>query len=118
MDTKSFHLERQCALEGILEGVGPKGEFHGITQPASEVPLVRVARTGEIHLRNQCAFEALLKGGVSKGEFHAPARCDAYFVSCEKVNTGTDTDAVAGFGLDLICHKNPGYKPEKPEYMP
>lgn len=25
---------------------------------------------------------------------------------------------IAGFGLDLIYHKNPGYKPKKPEYMP
>ena len=118
MDTKSFHLGGQPAPEGILTGVSSEGEFHENAQPASEVLLTGVAATGEIHLEKQCAFEALLKGGVSKGEFHAPARCDAYFVSCEKVNTGTDTDAVAGFGLDLIYHKNPGYKPKKPEYMP
>ena len=74
--------------------------------------------TKTFHLGGQPAPEGILTGVSSEGEFHAPARCDAYFVSYEKVNTGTDTDAVAGFGLDLIYHKNPGYKPKKPEYMP
>ena len=118
MDTKSFHLRRQPAPEGILTGVGSEGEFHEISQPASEALLTGVIPTREIHLKKQCASEGILEGVNPKGEFHAPTRCDTYFVSCEKVNTGTDTDAVAGFGLDLIYHKNPGYKPEKPEYMP
>ena len=70
MDTKSFHLGGQCAPEGLLKGVGPKGEFHEITQSASEVLLAGVAATREIHLKRQPAPEGLQTGVSSKGEFH------------------------------------------------
>ena len=70
MDTKSFHLRRASASEGILKGVSLKGEFHEPVQPVSEALLVGVAPTGEIRLKEQCAPEGLLKGGSPKGEFH------------------------------------------------
>ena len=70
MDTKSFHLEHQPAPEGLLTGVSSKGEFHEITQSASEVLLAGAASTGEIYLEQQCASEGLLKGVSSKGAFH------------------------------------------------
>ena len=51
-------------------GVASKGEFHGITRPASEALLAGVSPTREIHLKQQCASEGTLKGGAPKGEFH------------------------------------------------
>ena len=56
-----------------MEGVSPEGEFHEITQPASEVLLMGVVPTGAIHLGNQCASEGILEGVASKGEFHGGA---------------------------------------------
>ena len=47
MDTKSFHLRRQPAPEGILKGVSSEGEFHEIIESASQVLLAGVAPTGE-----------------------------------------------------------------------
>ena len=70
MDTKSFHLKGQPAPEGLLKGVSSEGEFHEITQSASQVLLAGVPRSREIHLEEQCASEGLLEGVTSKGEFH------------------------------------------------
>ena len=70
MDTKSFHLEGQHALEGLLEGVSSEGEFHESAQSASEGLLAGVVPTGEIHLKQQCAPEGLLTWVGSEGEFH------------------------------------------------
>ena len=58
MDTKSFHLERQPAPEGLLTGVVSKGEFHESAQPASEVLLAGVAPTGEIHLKRERHYDS------------------------------------------------------------
>ena len=69
MDTKSFHLRRQPAPEGLLKGVSPKGEFHEIIESASGALLRGVDTTGEIHLKKQCASEGLLEGVVPEGEF-------------------------------------------------
>ena len=74
MDTKSFYLRRPPASEGILTGVGLKGEFHENAQPASGVLLTGVTPTREIHLKKQCASEGLLKGVSPKGEFHESLR--------------------------------------------
>ena len=71
MDTKSFHLERQPAPEGLLTGVSSEGEFHEIAQSASEALLTGVAPTGEIHLEQQPAPEDLLTGVIQKVEFQA-----------------------------------------------
>ena len=73
MDTKSFHLRRQPAPEGILKGVSSEGEFHEIIESASQVLLAGVVPTRVIHLETQCASEALLEGVASKGEFHESA---------------------------------------------
>ena len=62
MDTKSFHLEEQCAPEGLLKGVASKGEFHEITKSASQALLAGVSPTREVHLESQCASEGLLEG--------------------------------------------------------
>ena len=70
VDTKSFHLARQPAPEGILKGVIPKGEFHEPAQPAPEVLLAGVAPTDEIHLKRRCTSEVPVKGVSPKGEFH------------------------------------------------
>ena len=78
MDTKSFHLGRQPAPEGILKGVAAKGEFHAITQSASEALLAGGAATDEIHLKSQCAPEGLLKGVSPKGEFHRVEKPDRW----------------------------------------
>ena len=69
MDTKSFYLGRQPATDGLLTGISSKGEFHEITQTASQVLLARVPRSSEIHLEKQCASEGILEGVGSKGEF-------------------------------------------------
>ena len=45
-----IHLRKQCASEGIVEGVGPKGEFHKIIESASQALLAGVSPTREIHL--------------------------------------------------------------------
>ena len=66
VDTKSFHLRRVYAPEGLLTGVAPKGEFHEIFQSASQVLLAGVSPTGEIHLETQPASEGILKGGQSE----------------------------------------------------
>ena len=60
--TREIHLENQCASEGILKGVGPKGEFHETAQAASEALLAGVAPTREIHLAKQCASEGTVEG--------------------------------------------------------
>ena len=60
--TREIHLEKQCASEGILKGVRPEGEFHEITQSASEALLAGVALGREIHLENQCASEVPVTG--------------------------------------------------------
>ncbi|MDY3784134.1 MAG: hypothetical protein SOZ66_07845 [Candidatus Cryptobacteroides sp.] len=52
-----IHLNRQCALEGILKVVGPKGEFHGIALAASEALLTWIAPTGEIHLKRERHYD-------------------------------------------------------------
>ena len=70
MDTKSFHLRRQPAPEGILTGVSSEGEFHESAQSASQALLARVASTRVIHLEKQCASEGILKGVIPEGEFH------------------------------------------------
>ena len=57
-----IHLGRQCASEGIVEGVSPEGEFHEITQPAPEALLAGVATSREIHLETQCASEGIVEG--------------------------------------------------------
>ena len=69
MDTRSFHLEGQPAPEGILKGVGLKGEFHESAQPASEVLLAGVDTTGEIHLKSQCAPEGIVEGVSLRGGY-------------------------------------------------
>ena len=60
--TGEIHLERQCASEGIVEGVGLKGEFHEIPQSAFEALLTGVAPTREIHLKQQCVSEGPVEG--------------------------------------------------------
>ena len=59
---REIHLGNQCAPEGILKGVDPKGEFHEIIKSASQVLLAGVSPTGEIHLENQCASEGIVEG--------------------------------------------------------
>ena len=51
-------------------GVSPEGEFHEVTESASEVLLAGVARRREIHLGGQCASEGTAEGVGSEGEFH------------------------------------------------
>ena len=68
--TREIHLERQCASEGTVEVVSPKGEFHEIIESASQALLAGVVLTGEIHLEKQCASEGILKGVIPKGEFY------------------------------------------------
>ena len=58
MDTKSFHLGRQPASEGLLTGVGPKGEFHGIALAASGGTLAGVTPSGEIHLKRERHYDS------------------------------------------------------------
>ena len=65
--TREIHLETQCAPEGLLTGVNPKGEFHEIARPASEALLTGVTTIGEIHLESQCASEGILKGVTLRG---------------------------------------------------
>ena len=60
--SREIHLKRQCASEGILKGVAPKGEFHEITESASELLLAGFAGTREIHLKSQCASEGIVEG--------------------------------------------------------
>ena len=62
-----FHLEKQCASEGILKGVIPEGEFHEIIESASQVLLAGVAPTREIHLEKQCASEGIVEGVWLRG---------------------------------------------------
>ena len=57
-----IHLETQCASEGILKGVGSKGEFHEIDKSVSQALLAGVASTREIHLKRQCASEGIVEG--------------------------------------------------------
>ena len=74
MDTRSFHLRRQAASEGLLRGGAREGEFHEIAQSASQTLLAGVAPSREIHLKRECASEGLLTGVGSNGEFHENAK--------------------------------------------
>ena len=49
-----------------MKGVASKGEFHEITESASQVLLAGVASTREIHLKTQCASEVPVTGGQLK----------------------------------------------------
>ena len=62
-----IHLETQCALEALLTGGSPKGEFHEIIESASQVLLAGVAPTREIHLEIQCALEVPVEGVRLRG---------------------------------------------------
>ena len=102
MDTKSFHLRSQPAPEGLLTGVSPKGEFHGITQPASGVLLAGVALTGEIHLETQCASEGILEGGSPKGEFHITVLMSAG-TALMRTETAREVARPPGLSLMVFC---------------
>ena len=106
MDTKSFHLGRQPAPEGILKGVCPEGEFHESSQSASQVLLAGVAQTREIHLKTQCASECLLAGVGPKGEFHENACNDAETTQAASEAllagvTRNDAETAQAFGQDM-----------------
>ena len=106
MDTKSFHLEHQPAPEGLLTGVASKGEFHEISQSASQVLLTGVTQTCEIHLEHQCAPEGILKGVSSKGEFHENACNDAETTQAASEAllagvTRNDAETAQAFGQDM-----------------